>query len=603
MPPKRSLPAVVSVSDDVNDGRFLRHRSALRTIWRLAGDQQAVLLQSVGLKALQAAFEAAPAALLVFIINRVRQGTLGRDEIVLGSGLVIGCVLGQWCFGYLSNRSAWIATFELFGTLRARLLEHVRLLPMSFHDEEKAGNVVTVLTQDVSTVESFTHEPLQVMIAAAVAPCVVCVVLLFQDVPMACATFVSVVLAFPAFRWSNSVFVRLAKQRQSVQAEASSRMIEYIQGLKVVRAFGLAGERLNLFRTALQDFQGINREMARRLAPLGSLFLSTVFLGIPLVLFVGTYGVLGGRLDAALFLIFAVLSLRVYLPLIAAAQGFESLRMADASLDRIAALLSGRIDPQPASGVVAPKRFDVEFEAVGFSYAGKGAALDGVSFVARQGAVTALVGPSGAGKSTILQLIAGLRRPTRGTVRIGGVDQQDLSRAQLFDAITPVFQDVYLFPGTIAQNIALGRENAALEDVEAAARAAHAHEFISRLPDGYATVLQESGGNLSGGERQRVAIARAILKDAPIVLLDEFTSALDASSERRVQQALAALVADRTVLVVAHRLATIRRADHIVVLEAGRAVQQGTHDQLLREGGCYAALWAARQQASDWRIR
>ncbi len=587
----------------MSEQAFSRHRSAVRTIWDLSGDQQPVLVRSIAFKALQAAFEAAPAAILVYVINEVRLADLSTNELLVAIGVIVVCVFGQWVAGYQANRSAWIATFELFGRLRARMLNHVRQLPMAFHDQQKAGNVVTVLTQDVSAVENFTHEPLQMMIGAVVAPIIVFIVLTFQDVPMALATAASVVLAVPVFLWVNKVFITLAKRRQVLQADASSRMIEYVQGLPVIRAFGLAGERLKLFRESLEAFWRINNDMAAKLAPLGSLFLSVVFLGIPLVLFAGTYWLLGGALDPGVFLIFAILSLRVYLPLLAATDGFESMRMADASLDRIADLMRHPKEQPVLADAHEVSSYDVTFEDVGFAYDDTETLTD-VSFTAPQGKVTAIVGPSGAGKSTVLQLIAGLRRPDRGRILIGDCDQANLSQAQLFDAVTPVFQDVYLFPGTIYDNIAFGREDAAAERVKAAAIAAQAHGFIEQLPEEYATTVLEAGANLSGGERQRIAIARAVLKDAPIVLLDEVTSSLDATNERLVQQALAELVRGKTVVVIAHRLATIANADHIVVMDQGRVVQQGTHDELMAAaGGLYKSLWQSRQRAAQWRIR
>ncbi|MEM7365921.1 MAG: ABC transporter ATP-binding protein [Pseudomonadota bacterium] len=588
---------------DTSTPTSFRHPSTVRTIWMLSGDQQSVLVRSICFKALQSTCEAAPAAVLVYVINELRLATLTPDTLLISFAIIIGCVVGQWFASYFANRSAWIATFELFGQLRARMLNHVRQLPMSFHDRQKTGGVVTVLTQDVTTVESFTHEPLQIMIGAAVAPVIVFIVLAFQDIPMATATIVSVVLAFPAFVYTNNVFLKVASKRQALQATAASRMIEYFQGLSVIRAFGLAGDRLTLFRDALAEFRDINNEMAQKLAPLSSLFLSVVFLGIPLVLFAGTYWLLGGRLDAAVFLIFAILSLRVYLPLIAAAQGFENLRMADASLDRIADLMDHQEDQLVTPQIDPPSRFDVDFSSADFAYDANEPVLESLSFSAKQGEVTAIVGPSGAGKSTVLQLIAGLRRPVSGKITIGGVDQSQMTSSQLFDVVTPVFQDVYLFPGTIFDNIAFGREDAPRDEVINAAQMAQAHTFIEKLHNGYETVVQEAGANLSGGERQRIAIARAMLKDAPIVLLDEVTSALDASNERLVQEALAALVADKTVIVIAHRLATIRHADHIVVLKNGQLEQEGKHDTLIEAAGLYQELWASRTAASQWTVR
>jgi ATP-binding cassette, subfamily B, bacterial IrtB/YbtQ len=244
----------------------------------------------------------------------------------------------------------------------------------------------------------------------------------------------------------------------------------------------------------------------------------------------------------------------------------------------------------------------VTFDGVDFGYDPDLPVLHQLSFTATPSTATAIVGPSGAGKTTILNLIARFWDPQAGSVTIGGIDIRELTQQQLFDAVTVVFQDVYLFQGTIGDNIAFGRPDATRPDIEAAARAAQIHDFITSLPDGYDTRVGEGGHTLSGGQRQRVSIARAIVKDAPIVLLDEATAAIDPITERAVQLGLAELVRGKTLIVVAHRLSTIRSADQILALDAGRITQRGTHDQLLDAGGLYARLWHERERATRWRI-
>ncbi|MEM8707180.1 MAG: ABC transporter ATP-binding protein, partial [Actinomycetota bacterium] len=481
-------------------------------------------------------------------------------------------------------------------------LNHLRRVPMGFHDERRSGDTLTALTQDVSMIENFTHEPLQQMIGAFIAPVVVFIVLAFQDLSMAAATLFSVVVAYPVFVWTNRVFARLAVVRQELQAEASSRMVEYVQGMPVIRAFRLTGERLDRFRVALDEFRAANLELVLKITPIGVLFVLVVMLGVPFVLFFGALWLLGGTIDAGTLIVFAVLILRVYEPLAVAAQHFEGLRITDASLTRVASVFDTPVQVMPTEpGDV--QGADVVFDDVGFGYDDATPVLRNLSFEARHGTMTAIVGPSGAGKSTVLNLIARFWDPQSGTVRIGGADVRDLTAEQLFDSVTVVFQDVYLFPGTIGDNIAFGNPDADQDEIERAARAARAHDFIAALPDGYDTSVEESGGNLSGGERQRIAIARAILKDAPIVLLDEATSAIDPTNERLVQAALAELVAGKTLIVVAHRLSTIRSADQILVMEDGRLVESGDHDELHAvEDGLYRRLWSERERAATWRV-
>jgi ATP-binding cassette subfamily B protein len=344
--------------------------------------------------------------------------------------------------------------------------------------------------------------------------------------------------------------------------------------------------------------------------------MAVVELGTPLLIGVGAYGVVGGTVDAGTLVVFLVLALRVYQPLVHSADQLEQLRLADASLQRLARVLDEPEQVVPADAVAQPADASVRLEAVVFGYDSTGAdvssghghghgrrVLDGVDLEVPAGTTCAIVGPSGAGKSTLLNLVARFWDPDAGLVMLGGVDLRDLTAEQLYDAVTVVFQDVYLFDGTVYDNIAFGRRGATHDEVVAAATAAQAHDFVTALPRGYDTPVGEGGMLLSGGERQRISIARAILKDAAVVLLDEATAALDPTTERAVQTATAALVRDKTLLVVAHRLSTIQHADQIVVMDHGRIVERGGHHELLAADGLYARLWADRSRATNWRLR
>lgn len=360
--------------------------------------------------------------------------------------------------------------------------------------------------------------------------------------------------------------------------------------------------QMSHYASAAAAIRQINNRLVLRLLPVGMLTLGIVQLGVPAVIAIAAYRWFGGAIDTGTALIFLVLILRVYDPIVGLAVQFEALRIGDAALERIGRIMDLEEQEAPQNPSREPRGHDVEFEGVTFAYEATPVLKD-VSFAARAGTTTAIVGSSGAGKSTILNLVSRFWDPADGVVRIGGVDARELTFQQLFEHLTVVFQDVYLFRTTVRENIAFGRPQASLADIEAAARVAQAHDFIAALPQGYETLAGEGGANLSGGERQRISIARAVLKDAPIILLDEPTSSLDSLNDRAVREALAALVRGKTVLVVAHRWSTIEAADQILVVDGGRIVQRGSHAELIQQpGGRYRQSWTDRERASNWRL-
>ncbi len=352
----------------------------------------------------------------------------------------------------------------------------------------------------------------------------------------------------------------------------------------------------------MDDFRRINRRLAIDVVPIFTAFAMVLELGVGIVIMAVSYAVLGGRVDVATGIVFLVLAMRVYQPLLEAATRAENLPMVSASLARLRAVLDELLPAEPARPAPQPADAGISLDGVTFSYVAERPVLRDLSLRLPAGSTTAVVGASGAGKTTLLHLVAGLYAVDRGQVRIGGVDVTDMTSEQRSRLISVVFQDVYLFSGTIADAMTLGRPEATREEVEAAARLAGCHDFIAALPDAYDTRVGEGGRTLSGGERQRVSIARAMLGDAPIVLLDEATAAVDATTELALTTALATLAQRKTLIVVAHRLSTIRNADRIVVLEAGRVAEQGTHDELVAADGRYASFWSERERASGWRI-
>lgn len=584
-------------------------RGSLQTLWRAFGDRGRALRIAVLLRMLASVAMAVPVVAVAWTVDRIRTGELTADE-ALGVGVtVVVSVLVQYGLWYASNHYAWVETFHAVGEGRIAALRHVQSLPIGTVTGRRTGDVGAVLGADHEQVAVFAHNGLMTLVGGAALPVVTIVGLAFVDLPLALATAASIAAAVPVFRWVNRSFVRQALARADTLAEANGRIVEYVQGIATARSYNRVGVALDWYRDAVARMRRVNDDLAVRITPLAYAAIGTVFLGVPLVVAAVGYWLLGGRIDGFTAVVFLVMVLRVYAPLVSVAIEIEGLRLTDAALTRIRRLHALPRQPFPSERTAEPAGHNLSFDGVTFGYDPARPVLHDVTFTAAEAGLTALVGPSGAGKSTMLALAARFYDPDDGAVRLGGVPLVDLTADQLAEAVSVVFQDVYLFSGTLHDNIAFGAAHADRDAdaagrarVEAAARAARCHEFISALPDGYDTVVGEGGLTLSGGERQRVSIARALLKDAPVVLLDEATAALDPLTERAVHEAMAELSRGRTTITVAHRLSTIRGADRIVVVDGGRVVQQGRHDDLAGTDGLYARLWAERERAARWRV-
>lgn len=573
---------------------------SLKRAWHLAGPLKGRVAAGVAYRFAQSMALGMSFGVVVWVVTGLVDGrALTRAWLWQVTGLMALSLAAQLLFGYLSVRASWLSSYDLAGDLRLRILEKLRHLPLGFHQARHRGDTVTVLTSDMQMLESFFSDGLPRIAQALGLPVVVFLVLLTRDPMVALAAAASIAVAIPVFVGTSRRLAKLGIRRQDMQAEAGARMIEFVQGLAVIRAFNHMAQGQESFRKAIDDFRDISIRMVVQLTLPMAVFGMIVMLGVPLVIWVigGRVGVVmdTGTALTALILIFAM-----YSPLLALLGVMELVRMADASLTRMDRILTA--PPLPDLEPAQPEGFEVRFDGVSFGYRDAEPVLRDLSFAVPERSMTAIVGPSGSGKSTILNLIPRFWDAGRGTITIGGADVARIGEAGLSDLVTMVFQDVYLFSGTIRDNIAMGRPGASQAEIYDAAREAQAHEFISRLPEGYDTQVGEGGASLSGGERQRISIARAILKDAPIVLMDEATAAIDPTNERAIQTALARLVEGRTLIVVAHKLSTIQSADQILVLDEGRIVERGGHADVLAQDGLYARLWSHRARAAGWQI-
>ncbi|MBT2443754.1 ABC transporter ATP-binding protein [Streptomyces sp. ISL-36] len=490
---------------------------------------------------------------------------------------------------YISDLSGFHTGTTLLRGVYHRLGDHLARLPLGWYGPSRVGEVSVLASRGVLQAMSTIAHLLAPFVSACVTPLTIVVVMLAFQWQLGLAALVAApVVAAIQIRTGRSMAAGDA-ERAARDREATGRVIEYLQAQPVLRAGGRTAERFRFLDDSLRQVQRASRRSTLSALP-GVVGLTlAVQVTFTVVLALGASLALGGDIGTAEVLAILVLAARSADPLLSLADIGGQLRGARAELMRLDTVLRTEPLPEPREPV-QPAGHDLEFESVVFRH-GERTVIDNASLSVPQGQRLAVVGPSGAGKSTLLQLLARFHDVDAGAVRVGGVDVRAISTDVLMAQIAVVFQDVRLFDGTIEENVRLGRPDADEAEVRAAATAARLDEVIERLPGGWATNVGEGGALLSGGERQRVSIARALLKNAPIVLLDEVTSALDPVNEAAVHEGIERLMAGRTVVMVAHRMQTVRRADRIVFLDGGRTVEEGSHDELLRRGGRYAEFW------------
>ena len=519
--------------------------------------------------------------------------------IFLAVALVILAFTSRSLAFYVSHMGA----FRLEVILRTALTEHLARVPLGYVITTGSGAIKKLVQDDVKSLHAFVADSTPLMGQAYTIPVLALVALFAADWRLGFITLAVVPVGM--------IFIQLALRDYAEQREAYDRaneringvIIEFVQGMQVVRTFDDGSSSFARFQRSLDDFSQTLRAWNQKTNLSGRLG-TLLFEPLPTLMIVSTAGtwlMLQGSLTFPRLLVFLLLAPRLcgaFKPIFTLS---HFINQANAGAMRIGAILAEPALPRPEQPQ-QPQNASIALKNVTFSYSDGRPALQEVSLTLPAGSVTALVGPSGAGKTTLARLIPRFWDVSAGAIEIGGVDVRQMTADTLMSWVSFVFQDTFLLYDTLRNNIQLGRPNATHEDVEMAARAAQAHEFILTLPNGYDTIVGERGARLSGGQRQRITLARAILQDNPIVVLDEATAFADPENEASIQQAIAALTQNKTLIVVAHRLATIVSADQIAVLDQGRLVELGKHDELLAANGVYARLWSRYQQAQQWEL-
>ena len=515
------------------------------------------------------------------------------------AGLVIFAFLS-----FLTHLQQYKATYGLvYGevkTTRLRLAERLRKLPLGFFGKRDLADLTETLMGDVNRMEHVWSHVLGYLYGSYISTAVIAVCLLWYDWRLALACLWGVPVAFGLLFGSRKLTERQAEQIKRAAVRVSDGMQEALENVREIRATNQEERYLAGLYRKIDDHERImiRGELVTGLFVNGASVIMR--LGVATTILVGAGLILSGQIDFMLLFLFLMVITWIYAPFDQSLALIAELFVSQVSADRMNALF----DTPIAEGAEAfhPKGHDIVFDHVNFAYDEK-AVLHDVSFTAKEGEITALVGPSGSGKSTCARLAARLWDVTGGAIRVGGVDIATVDPEVLLTDYSMVFQDVVLFDDTVMENIRLGRRGASDAQVMAAAKAANCEEFVSKLPQGYQTPIGENGAKLSGGERQRISIARALLKDAPIVLLDEATASLDVENETKVQGALSRLLTGKTVLVIAHRMRTVAGADHIVVLKDGHVAEQGAPQELMAEGGLFRHMVELQSESAQWQLR
>lgn len=572
----------------------------LKKIFDFAGDRKGLLIKSLFFSFINGLFSAMQFVALFFVVDALV--TESRNDAVIGISLsvMLVSVIGRIIASCFSMNQQTVVGYGMVADKRIAIGDRIRYIPMGYFNQNNLGTMTGIVTTTLGDVEGAAPVALVSMVGGFFNSVILVLFLLVFEWRIGLFALAGVLCYLAVTETATKKSTVSAAKRQSAQRNLIEAVLEYIQGMGVIKAFGLEKDSSKSIHSAIRESSERNLKLVHAVAPFIALqqLVVRLFSGILLALTVYLYCT--AAFSVVYGVLFVMISFMVFGSLESAGSQITMLQMLAASMDTANSVDSTPVMDEKGTDIT-PSSDEIVFDKVDFSYADR-KILDQVSFTIPSKTATAIVGPSGSGKTTMCNLIARFWDVDAGKITIGGIDVRDYKLDSLMRNISMVFQNVYLFADSIENNIKFGCPDATHEQVVEAAKKACCHGFISALPDGYQTVIHEGGGTLSGGEKQRISIARAILKNAPIIILDEATSSVDPENEVELQRAIEALTRDKTIIMIAHRMKTVRNADQILVLNDSHIVQRGTHDQLIREKGLYADFVAARQEAIGWKL-
>ncbi|ACA55767.1 ABC transporter ATP-binding protein [Clostridium botulinum] len=550
-------------------------------------------------------FTAMPIMGVAYGLNLMIEDMKGNKNLTVNwvlymLGFMIFTVLGRFLFSYLRASTQDSIGYEVTAEQRIRIGDILKRVSLGFFSEKNAGEIASAVTTDLSFIEMYGMKMIDVVVNGYISAFTMVFCLAFYNLWIAIIAMAGILLSAIFLKLLGDKSNKNAPIHQKAQDSMITATIEYIRGMSVVKAFKQNGVSIEGIRNAYKISKDINIKIEKDYVPYNCLHLFVLKLASVVMVLASAIMAVNGIMDIPTMLMMSIFSFVIFGHIETINNAAHVLKIIDATLDKLNAIESADFIDQNSKDIKLSK-YDIKFKNVTFGYE-KREVLRNVSFTIPENTTTAIVGPSGSGKSTICNLIARFYDVDKGSISIGGANIKDITCDSLLKNMSMVFQKVYLFHDTVYNNIRFGKPEASFEDVIKVAKKACCHDFIMNLPNGYETVIGDGGSTLSGGEKQRISIARAMLKNAPIVILDEATASVDPENEHAIQKAISALVHGKTIIIIAHRLATIENADQILVVDEGRVVQRGTHKELINKEGVYKRFLDIRKAAEEWRI-
>lgn len=573
---------------------------ALKGVWNFSEKRQGSLVKILILSFIEGIFVMLKMIAIILAVNAMFNSNLMDNYIYKVMILGIVCIIGVFGFGYFTQLGSVSVGFEMAKDKRLYFGSLFKKLYLGFFSKNSVGNINSTLTTSISTVEQVAPIILIHVIGGILSAISIVLGFAYYEMRVSVVIFAGILTYLFVVNYQMKISRSEAPKRQLAQTKLTESAIEFIQGISVIKAFGM-GEKDERVKKDIDGSCVNNINLSEKSIP------SSICAGLTIQLFeimIISYAFFmwnSGEISPQKAINLLIMSFVIFQSVSQAGSILSMIGLLDSSLKDISSMENAE-EIKVLSPIQNIKSNEIEFKNVSFSY-GKGEVLKGISVALKPNTFTAIIGPSGSGKTTFCKLIPRFYDVSEGEILIGGAKTTNISTEELMKNISMVFQNVYLFEDTIMNNIRLAKPNASDEDVISAAKKARCHDFIKSLQKGYETKIGEAGSTLSGGEKQRIAIARAILKDAPIVILDEFTSALDVENERHILQAIDNLIQNKTVIMIAHRLETVRKADNIIVLDKGKIAQEGTHNELITQDGIYKSFISIRERANKWSFK